>query len=120
VSDVLVVDDAPDIRLLARLLLERGGHEVSEAGTAEEALRVMAEDRPAVILLDIQLPGISGWDLLQDLRTKEWLSRTQVVLFSAHVDPREFRRAEREGASGYLTKPFTAEQLLDSVRRAIG
>jgi CheY-like chemotaxis protein len=120
VSDVLVVDDAPDIRLLARLLLEKGGHQVTEAGTAEEALLVMAAHRPDVLLLDIQLPGTDGWELLQDLRAKEWLDRTQVVLFSAHVDPREFRRAEQEGASGYLVKPFTAEQLLDSVRKAVG
>jgi CheY-like chemotaxis protein len=114
---VLVVDDAADTRLLARLLLERAGYRVAEAASAEIALEVLALHRPDVILLDVQLPGMDGWGLLHDLRGRDWLTRTRVVLFSAHVDPREFRRAEQEGATGYLVKPFTAEQLLDSVRR---
>jgi CheY-like chemotaxis protein len=115
---VLVVDDAADTRLLARLLLERAGYQVAEAETAEDALvalDVLADDRPDVILLDLQLPGMDGWDLLSDLRRRDWLTRTRVVLFSAHVDPREFSRAEREGADAYLVKPFTAQQLLDSM-----
>ncbi|MBA3741333.1 response regulator [Sporichthya sp.] len=117
-SQVLVVDDAPDIRLLARLLLERAGHQVAEAATAEAALDVLADGRPDVILLDLQLPGMDGWGLLADLRRRDWLRHTGVVLFSAHVDPREFRRAELEGASGYLVKPFTGPELLSIVEKA--
>jgi len=71
-----------------------------------------------VILLDLQLPGMDGWGLLHDLRRRDWLTHTRVVLFSAHVDPREFSRAEREGANGYLTKPFTAQELLASMEPA--
>jgi CheY-like chemotaxis protein len=117
---VLVVDDAPDTRLLARLLLERAGYGVAEAETAEAALEILSEDRPDVILLDLQLPGMDGWSLLSELRRRHWLARTRVVLFSAHVSPREFLRAEREGANAYLTKPFTAEQLLRSMEPTPG
>jgi CheY-like chemotaxis protein len=117
-TQVLVVDDAADTRLLARLLLERAGYAVAEAETAEDALAVMAEDRPDVVLLDLQLPGMDGWRMLDVLRDRDWLDRTRVVLFSAHVDPREFKRAEREGARSYLVKPFTARQLLDCIGEA--
>ena len=117
-NHVLVVDDAADIRLLARLLLERGGYRVTEAPTAEDALEMLADFRPEVILLDLQLPGMDGWALLRDLRERGSLDRMRVVLFSAHVNPAEFRRAESEGASGYLIKPFTAEGLLESIRLA--
>jgi CheY-like chemotaxis protein len=118
VRRVLVVDDTADTRLLARVLLERAGYVVEEAATAEDALDVLADERPDVILLDLQLPGMDGWSLLSDLRRRQWLECTRVVLFSAHVDPREFLRAEREGASGYLVKPFTAAQLLASMEPA--
>ena len=117
-NDVLVVDDAGDIRLLARVLLSRAGYGVREASTAEEALLLVAQAPPRVILLDLQLPGMDGWALLKDLRERGCLARTSVVLFSAHVNPGELRRAGAEGASGYLTKPFTSEQLLASVRDA--
>lgn len=115
-GDVLVVDDSADIRLLARRLLERGGYEVRAAASAEEALVLIGEQAPAVILLDLGLPGMNGWDLLDSLRDTGRLDRTRVIIFSAHVDPREARRAPHEGASGYLTKPFTGDQLLASVR----
>lgn len=117
-SHVLVVDDAADIRLLARLLLERGGYRVTESPTAEDALVRLEDEEPEVILLDLQLPGMDGWALLSDLRDRGCLEHTRVVLFSAHVNPTEFRRAASEGASGYLIKPFTAEALLESVRLA--
>ena len=117
-THVLVVDDAADIRLLARLLLERGGYRVTEAPTAEDALEMLREEQPEVILLDLQLPGMDGWTLLSDLRDRGALEKIRVVLFSAHVNPTEFRRATSEGASGYLIKPFTAEALLESVRLA--
>ena len=114
----MVVDDASDTRLLARLLLERAGYDVVEAETAEDALGLLADDRPDVILLDLQLPGMDGWGMLDVLRKRDLLDGTRVVLFSAHVDPREFRRAEREGATSYLVKPFTASQLLDCIGQA--
>jgi CheY-like chemotaxis protein len=118
VSDVLVVDDAPDIRRLARLLLEDDGHSVREAGTAEAALILIQGAPPDVILLDLRLPGTDGWAMLEDLRQRGLLESIRVVLFSAHVNPKEFSRATQVGASGYLTKPFTAEQLLATVAAA--
>jgi CheY-like chemotaxis protein len=118
-SDVLVVDDSADIRLLARTLLRRAGHQVREAGSAEEALTLIEAAPPDVVLLDLQLPGMDGWGLLAELREQGRLERTRVILFSAHVDPAELRRAPNEGASAYLVKPFTAQDLLAAVGPAL-
>ncbi len=117
-SDVLVVDDSADIRLLARILLRLSGHLVREAGSAEEALALIVAEPPDVVLLDLQLPGMDGWGLLAELRAQGRLERTRVVLFSAHVGPVELRRAPEEGASAYLVKPFTAQDLLAAVEQA--
>jgi CheY-like chemotaxis protein len=117
-SDILVVDDSADIRLLTRTLLQRAGHVVREAGSAEEALVLIEAAPPEVVLLDLQLPGMDGWGLLAVLRAQNRLERTRVVLFSAHVDPAEIRRAPEEGASGYLIKPFTPKDLLAAVQEA--
>jgi CheY-like chemotaxis protein len=117
-SDVLVVDDSADIRLLARTLLRRAGHQVREAGSAEEALTLIVAEPPDVVLLDLQLPGMDGWGLLAELRAQGRLAHTRVVVFSAHVDPAELRRAPEEGASGYLVKPFTASDLFAAVEQA--
>ena len=117
-SDVLVVDDSADIRLLACTLLRRAGHQVREAESAEEALAMIVAEPPDVVLLDLQLPGMDGWGLLAELRAHGRLEHTRVVLFSAHVDPTELRRAPEEGASAYLVKPFTRLDLLAAVEQS--
>lgn len=117
-KDVLVVDDSPDIRVLTRRMLERRGHSVRAASTAEEALDMLLAARPEVILLDLQLPGRSGSELLAELRERDLLGDVRVVLFSAQVETKELRRGALAVADGYLSKPFTQEQLLASVEAA--
>lgn len=114
-KDVLVVDDSDDIRLLTRRMLERRGHSVRSAANAEEALDMLLAAPPQVLLLDLQLPGRSGSELLDELRERNLLADVRVVLFSAQVNPKELRRGGLAAADGYLSKPFTQEQLLASV-----
>jgi DNA-binding response OmpR family regulator len=112
---VLVVDDEPTIRTVARLMLERSGYAVEEAGDAAAAVdRVRAAEIPfAAILLDVTLPGRSGIDVLPDLRGAA--PRSPVVLTSGKPE----EDVAGHGADGYLPKPFTKEQLLAAVR-AVG
>jgi CheY-like chemotaxis protein len=115
VSTVLVVEDEPDLRLLAATLLQLDGHDVLEAGTGELALDLLRDNRIDVMLLDIKLPGISGWDVLSRIRAERLDGRPGVVVFSAHVGPVEARRAEELGAVAYLTKPYDDDALLRAV-----
>jgi CheY-like chemotaxis protein len=115
-SRVLVAEDEEDIRSLARLLLELAGHQVLEAADGNAALSVLADDSEVdVILLDLRLPGRDGWEVMSQLRTTGRIDGLRVVVFSAQIEPKDYVRAEQEGAVGYLTKPFSEEDLLAAV-----
>ena len=111
-GSILVVDDMEDIRFLCRLVLEGAGHEVIEAASAEDALEIIETTLPDGILLDLRLPGMDGWDVLRILRTREVLDEVKVVVCSAHASLSERGRAQSEGASGFLTKPFPMKELV--------
>lgn len=109
---VLVIDDEPDVRLLTRILLEMEGHDVSEVPDGESAIEFLrGEHAIEVVLLDLRMPGISGWDVLEQLQHEDLLPDFRVIIFSAHMEPQELQRAIEQGAEAYLTKPFTAQQL---------
>jgi len=117
---ILVVDDEPDIRLLARMTLETQGHDVAEAGDGEEALEMIERETPDLVLLDIRMPELDGWGVLERLRADARLERLSVVMMSAHSDPATLQRALDGGCSGYLTKPFSNKELLRAVERYAG
>src|SRR3954452_25358834 len=106
---VLVVDDDETIRAVVRRLAEIAGAEVTEAESGEEALRALYAGRPDVVVLDIDLPGIDGGNVLERMRQ---LTDLPVVMVSAHDDELEKVRALQAGADDYVTKPFSAPELL--------
>ncbi len=119
-TSVLIVDDEPDVRLVARIILEGAGYDVSEAASGEEALDTLDRDGPpGVILLDVRMPGIDGWEVLHRLRKSPGEHRTlPVVVFTADmssVDRAPVEFAEREF---FLAKPFAPDQLVASIEAA--
>jgi CheY-like chemotaxis protein len=115
-SRVLVAEDEKDIRSLARLLLELAGHQVVEAPDGEAALAILtSHDDVDVVLLDLRLPGRDGWEVMTELRSAGRLDGLRIVVFSAQIGPRDYERAVDHGAAGYLTKPFSEDELLAAV-----
>jgi len=113
---VIVVDDAPEIRELLRLILAEKGCWVRFAGDVEQALGLIADDVPDLVLLDNGLPGPQqGLDLCARLKTGAPDPLPVVVMLTADDDPRTVARARAIGASGYLVKPFTPTQILGLV-----
>src|SRR3954469_10170150 len=116
---VLVVDDDELIRMVLRRVVEMVGGTVTEAATGEDGLRALYHGRPDVVVLDIGLPGLDGWQVLERIRQ---LTDVPVVMLSAHDDELEKVRALRAGADDYVTKPFGGPELLArlqvQVRRA--
>ena len=108
---ILVVDDEPDIRMLTRMMLEGSGHEVIEAPTGEHALKILETENPDLLLLDIRLPGIDGWEVLRRV-TARTVDPVPVVMMSAHSSEGTLARAAEEGSVGYLVKPFKEAELL--------
>lgn len=114
-SRVLVIEDEDDIRLLTRVILEGSGHQVTEAATGEAGLAAMQHEVPDLVLLDIRLPGIDGWEVLETINNTPGWAGTRVVVMSAHSSGDALERAHALGSAAYLLKPFTREALLRAV-----
>src|SRR5919206_1812964 len=120
-AQVLVIDDDETIRAVVRRIVEMAGANVTEATSGEEGLRALYSGRPDVVMLDIGLPGLDGWQVLERIRQ---LTDVPVVMLSAHDDELEKVRALQAGADDYVTKPFGPQELLARmqahIRRAAG
>lgn len=117
-TSVLVVDDEPDIALICRLALTLAGFEVAERDTGQGALDYLAETVPDVVLLDLRLPDLSGWQVLDALRDSGRLDALNVILFSAHASAAQ--SAKDAGCVSFLAKPFTPDDLVAHVTNAAG
>jgi DNA-binding response OmpR family regulator len=106
---VLVVDDDETIRAIVRRLVEIAGGSVAEAETGEEGLRALYAERPDIVVLDIDMPGLDGWQVLERVRQ---LTDVPVLMLSGHDDQLEKVRALQAGADDYVTKPFGPQELL--------
>jgi excisionase family DNA binding protein len=114
---VLVVDDDPRVREFVRVNLEIAGYAVREAERAEEALAVVADQAPDLVLLDVVMPGTDGWQLLQ--RIQERHGSIPVIMFSGKVDEQTAGEAARRGADDFVGKPFDPQQLVDRAKRLV-
>jgi two-component system phosphate regulon response regulator PhoB len=108
---VLVVDDEPDITGLVAYHLARAGYRVSTAANGTEALRAAREERPDAVVLDLMLPGASGYDVLQELRRMDETREVGVILLTSRRDEVDRIRGLSLGADDYLTKPFSPAEL---------
>lgn len=119
-SVVLVVDDEPDVRLVARVVLTSAGHEIIEAGSGEEALEKLATSTaPDVMLLDVRMPGLTGWDVLAKLRENPEHNLPVVVFTADHAAMAEAPVRLDEERELFLAKPFDPEDLISTIQRAL-
>ena len=114
-SRVLVVDDEPDVLLLCRLNLQQRGHEMLEAPDGSRALELARDRHPDVIVLDLMLPGMSGYDVLEALQRDEGTSDIPVLVLTAKSLRADRERSHGLGASAFLTKPFLPNELCEMV-----
>lgn len=113
----MIVDDDRDIVDMTRMILENGGYEVIPALSGPEALRMVLSTRPDLILLDINMPEMDGWETLRILRVDEETNRIPVAMFSIKLELRDKVLGLKEGAYDYITKPFSYDELLDRIGR---
>src|SRR4051812_13755583 len=115
-AQVLVVDDADKIRAAVRKLLERAGHEVVEAYDGRECLRRLYDTKPDLVLLDVSMPDMDGWQALERIRELTWVP---ILMVTARDAPPERVRGLRSGADDYILKPFEPEELLARIDTAL-
>ena len=108
---ILVVDDEPDITALVAYHLARAGYRVSTASNGQDALKAAREERPEVVVLDLMLPGVSGYEVLRELRKRKETSDIGVILLTARREEADRIKGLSLGADDYLTKPFSPQEL---------
>ena len=108
---ILVVDDEPDITALVAYHLARSGYRVSTATTGPDALRAARDERPDVVVLDLMLPGVSGYEVLRELRQRQETRDVGVILLTARREESDRIKGLSLGADDYLTKPFSPQEL---------
>lgn len=123
-TKVLVVDDEPPIRLLCRVNLEAEKMDVLEAGDGQTGLELARTEKPDVVLLDVMMPGMDGWEVAERLVEDEATRDIPLIFLTARAELRDRARGLELGGVDYITKPFNpvelarmVENLLDRVRR---
>jgi DNA-binding response OmpR family regulator len=105
-ATVLVVDDEADVRTLCKVNLEYEGYRVIEAADGIEALEIVKTDTPDVILLDLMMPNLDGWEVLRRLREDSSTAGIPVLLLTAKADQESQLHGWESGIADYVTKPF--------------
>jgi CheY-like chemotaxis protein len=116
---ILVVDDEPDIRVLMRMMLEKAGHEVVEAGSGEEGLRMLGSDNPDLVLLDVMMPGLKGWEVCERIKADEKMRSIPVVMFTVRTSKEDIKHSMACCADAHINKPFDRKELLSTVERLL-
>ena len=119
-SKILLVDDEPNIRKLLSASLAAMGYQVLVASNGEEALELAGLECPDLVLLDLKIPRLSGWDVLTGLKADEKLHKTPVIIMTGAANPSDEDKARRIGAVGCLAKPFTPDELMHEINLVLG
>jgi CheY-like chemotaxis protein len=116
---VLVVEDEPENRLLLEVVLTSEGYDVDEVEDGPAALQAVRERRPDIILLDVMMPGMNGYAVLERLKASPETREIPVILLTALAQAGNVERAVEMGAAGYVTKPFEPADLLQAMETAM-
>jgi excisionase family DNA binding protein len=115
---VLIVDDDARIREFVRVNLEMDGYVVREAANADEGLAVLADEPPDLILLDVMMPGVDGWEMLRRVHERHGMGSIPVIMFSGQVESSDGDALAR-GAQGFLGKPFNPQDLITRTKELL-
>jgi CheY-like chemotaxis protein len=116
---VLIIEDDADIRNFARRVLELEGYRVLQTETGDEGLRLARENKVNLALLDLRLPGSSGWAILEQIKSDPEISAIPVIVFTASYGMQQHDQALALGAADYLIKPLSATGLRKAVARVL-
>ena len=115
-GEVLVVDDEDTMRMLIRETLSLADYEVLEATNGEDALEIIKAEEPNIILLDLMMPKMDGYDVIKELKKGNLIDKSKIVILTAKGQGEEKELALEQGADYFLSKPFSPMDLLDLVK----
>ena len=114
-SLIFVVDDDPDVRELVEYKLIQSGHDVRSATNGQDALRLVPEADADLLLLDVMMPGLSGFDVLERLRSQDSTRELPIIMLTAKAQDADSDRGFTLGANDYVFKPFSPRELMSRV-----
>jgi two-component system alkaline phosphatase synthesis response regulator PhoP len=117
---IMVVDDEPYIARVIKFKLEQEGYTVISANDGQSGLQKIKEEKPDLVLLDVMMPGLSGYEVCQKIKEDADLAGIPVVILTAKGQERDREQGMTMGASDYITKPFSPNRLLELVKSMIG
>jgi DNA-binding response OmpR family regulator len=120
VTTVLIADDESSMRLLVQTTIESDSYQVLEAADGDEAWALIKRHKPSLVLLDVQMPGRTGLEILASIKRDSSLSGVRVILMTARALDADRTAGMTAGADFYLTKPFSPLELLARVQEALG
>lgn len=116
-AKILIIDDSQLSRRMLRKILEEASHEVVEAKDGYSALEVFSLENPQLVMLDLTMPGMNGFEVLHKLKTIN--PRTKVIIATADIQNMTRNIALREGADGFITKPFITQEITELVHNLL-
>lgn len=116
---ILIVDDEPNIVIPLQFLMEQNGYSTLVAQSGEEALEMISKERPNLILLDIMLPGVDGFEVCEIIRLNPEWRNTRVIFLTAKGRDVDIAKGMVLGADEYITKPFSNQQIIDAVKKLL-
>ncbi|SDN38231.1 Response regulator receiver domain-containing protein [Lutimaribacter pacificus] len=116
---VLVIEDEPNIIEAISFILSRDGWRVDSHSNGHDAVEVVLAKAPDLVILDVMLPGRSGYEILTDLRARPETARLPVLMLTARGQSKDRELAERLGASRFMTKPFSNADVLEALRELV-
>lgn len=116
-KNILVIEDNELNRKLVRAILQRSSYNIMEAVDAEGGIRLAREQRPGLILMDIQLPGMDGLIATRIIKQDPGLQEIPVVALTGHAMEEDIEKAMEAGCAGYISKPFNIKDFLDTVNQ---
>ena len=117
---IVIADDEPNILVSLEYLMKREGHEVVLARDGNEALEAIRREKPALVLLDVMMPGKSGYEVCQAVRADESLAGVKILMLTAKGRDTDIAQGLGVGADAYMTKPFATKELAAKVREMLG
>ncbi|MAE76762.1 MAG: two-component system response regulator [Planctomycetes bacterium] len=117
---ILIIEDEKLIIVSTQMVLEAVGYRVESAMNGEEGIQKAKDLNPDLILLDIMMPGIDGWETLTRLKRDQGTAGTPVIIFTAREHARGHQKSNEMGAAGYFRKPFEPDELIDLVEKHVG
>jgi CheY-like chemotaxis protein len=117
---ILIVEDKPSSRELLRAVLEQLGYEVLEARDGEEGLRLIRDQEPKLVLMDLQIPLRNGYEVLQEVRKDPGFAQLPIVAITANAMPGDREKTLAAGFTGYIAKPVSLAYLRSEINRLLG